>query len=388
MAHLKQIARRCSTLLFAFLTVAAYAAPGPLRVKGSGTPPKLFFACCDQGTADMQAWISNPQIISQLQQMHASLAVSISDFSPDRTQAVQQLNKDGIPVVAWLMLPADQGGYMNAQDAPEAAQRFAQFQAWTQQNHLRWVGVGLDIEPNYRQLQAEAKHRLHFRWLMLQRFFDYGQVQKARDAYTALIRQIQAAGYPVQTYQMDFLADERAVHSTLLERLFGIVDVRGNEEALMAYSSLNHAAGSALVWNYGPEAQTLAVGSTLYDKNAGPANDPLNWNELSNDLIVASHFTPTVGIYSLEGCIRQGFVPRLASFDWGQTVTIPAAAIKVTNQFHKRVRIAIWILSRLPYFLIALILLAIYVLFRLVQRRRKKKSRLLPPIDSDRPATP
>lgn len=374
MAHLQRIARRCATLLFALLTVVAHAAaPAPLQVRGSGAPPKLFFACCDQGTADMQAWISNPEIISQLQQMHASLAVSISDFSPERTQAVQQLNKDGIPVVAWLMLPADQGGYMNAQDAPEAAQRFAQFQTWTQQNRLHWVGVGLDIEPNFRQLQAEAKHKLHFRWLMLQRFFDYGQVQKARDAYTALIRQIQAAGYPVQTYQMAFLADERAVHSTLLERLFGIVDVRGNEEVLMAYSSMNHAAGSGLVWNYAPESQALAVGSTFYDKNAAPANGPLNWNELSNDLIVASHFTSTVGIYSLEGCIRQGFLPRLAAFDWEQTVTIPTSAIQITNQFHKRVRLAIWVLSRLPYILIALILLVIYVIFRLIQRRRRKK---------------
>jgi hypothetical protein len=325
----------------------------------------------------MQAWIANPEIIAQLQQMHASLALSISDFSPERTQAVQQLNKDGIPLVAWLMLPAEQGGYMNAQDAPEAAERFTQFQAWTRQNHLNWVGVGLDIEPNFQQLQAEAKHKLHFRGLMLQRFFDYGQVQQARDAYTALIRHIQAAGYPVQTYQMAFLADERAVHSTLLERLFGIVDVRGNEEALMAYSSVNHAAGAALVWNYGPGAQALAVGSTLFDKNAGPGNGPLNWNELSNDLIVASHFTPTVGIYSLEGCIRQRFMPRLAAFDWGQTVTIPASAMKVTQQFHKRIRIAIWILSRLPYFLIAVILLAIYAIFRLVRRRRKRRSKLL-----------
>ena len=374
MASLQQIARRCSTLLFAALTVAAYAAaPGPIQVTGSGTPPKLFFACCDQGAADMQSWISNPKIIAQLKDMHAELAFSISDFSPARTQAIEQLNQDGIPLVAWLMLPADQGGYMNAQDAPEAARRFVQFQAWTQQNHLRWVGVGLDIEPNFRQLQAEAKHKLRFRWLMIQRFFNYGQVQQARDAYTALIRQIHAAGYPVQTYQMAFLADERAVHSTLLERLFGIVDVRGDEEVLMAYGSLDHAAGAGLVWNYGPAAQVLAVGSTLADKNAGPGNGPLNWQELSNDLVVASHFTATVGIYSLEGCIRQGFLPQLATLDWGQTVTIPASAMKVTAQLHKRVRIAIWILSRLPYFLIAVILLAIYGIFRLMQRRRRKK---------------
>jgi hypothetical protein len=105
---------------------------------------------------------------------------------------------------------------------------------------------------------------------------------------------------------------------------------------VMAYSSIN-AAGSALVWNYGPTAQSLVIGCTLEDKNAGPANGPLNWNELSSDLIVASHFSSTVGIYSLEGCIRQGFLPRLASFDWGQTVTVSADAIKQAQQFRQRV---------------------------------------------------
>jgi hypothetical protein len=141
---------------------------------------------------------------------------------------------------------------------------------------------------------------------------------------------------------------------------------------VMAYSSIN-AAGSALVWNYGPTAQSLVIGCTLEDKNAGPANGPLNWNELSSDLIVASHFSSTVGIYSLEGCIRQGFLPRLASFDWGQTVTVSADAMKQAQQFRQRVGLAIWIISRLPYFLAAALLLVLYLLYRLRLRRREKK---------------
>jgi hypothetical protein len=41
--------------------------------------------------------------------------------------------------------------------------------------------------------------------------------------HEVLIREIQAHGHLVETHQFPFIADERRVHSTLLERLAGIV---------------------------------------------------------------------------------------------------------------------------------------------------------------------
>lgn len=93
---------------------------------------------------------------------------------------------------------------------------------------------------------------------------------------------------------MPFLAEERAVHSTLLERLFGIVDVRGDDEVLMGYSSFNHAAGGGVPLMYGPRTETLAVGTTSDDKAAGLTR--LSWEEFSRDLIVAAHFSRMVGV--------------------------------------------------------------------------------------------
>lgn len=69
-------------------------------------------------------------------------------------------------------------------------------------------------------------------------------------------------GYTVETYRFPFIADERDAHSTLLERIAGIVDVRADREALMLHTSLNSALDSALIWVYGPEAQAIVVGST------------------------------------------------------------------------------------------------------------------------------
>jgi hypothetical protein len=349
---------------------AAPAQAGSIQVHGPGVRPQLFFACCDQGMSDMESWVSNPEVISQLQELHAGLAVEISDFTLERAQAVRKLNEAGIPLTAWLVMSREQGHYLNGFNAPEAEERFTQFGQWTRENGLKWGAVGLDIEPNFDQLKEVGRHKGSFLWLMIRRFFDYRQVEQGREAYSMLIRRVQAAGYPVQTYQMPFLAEERAVHSTLIERLFGIVDVRGGDEVLMAYSSFNHAAGGGIPLLYGPQTQTLAVGTTLDDKAAGLA--ALTWEEFSRDLVVASHFSHLVGIYSLEGCIRQGFLPRMIALDWSQTVTIPAEQVTAAEKFDRHLRHAIWIFSRLPYIVIGLLLLAVWFVWRRLRRRRNQ----------------
>ena len=115
-------------------------------------------------------------------------------------------------LTAWLVMSREQGHYLNGFNAPEAAERFTQFEKWTRENELKWGAVGLDIEPNFQHLQEVHRHRRAFLWLLTKRFFDYGQIERGRGAYRALIGRIQAAGYTVQTYQMPFLAEEPAVH--------------------------------------------------------------------------------------------------------------------------------------------------------------------------------
>jgi hypothetical protein len=175
----------------------------------------------------------------------------------------------------------------------------------------------------------------------------------------------------VQTYQLPFLAEERETHSTLLERLFGIVDVRGNDEVLMAYSSFNHAAGGGIPLLYGPQTETLAVGITSDDKAAGMT--ALSWEEFSRDLIVAAHFSHVVGVYSLEGCIRNGYLPRMIALDWGQTVTIPASQIAAAEKFDRDVRHGIGFFSRLPYVVVVVLICVVAFVWWLVRRRTRRR---------------
>jgi hypothetical protein len=83
---------------------------------------------------------------------------------------------------------------------------------------------------------------------------------------------------------------------------------------------------------------------------------PLNWEEFSRDTIVASHFSHQVGVYSLEGCVRQGFLPRLETMDWNQGVEIPAAALARMHRFRAVVQGILWTASHLLYFVAAFLI--------------------------------
>ena len=347
---------------------------GDVLVPGKAGAPVLVFAS-DRPTGELAASLSQSGVISDLKSLKAGIAIALPDLSAERANIVKQLNEAGIPVTAWLTLPTDQGYYLNAENAGAARARFAAFEGWSTANGLRWGAIGLDIEPNIRDFADLRSSKWHIAATLLRRYFEPGRVRSARESYAELIKEIQWRGYPVETYQFPFIADERKMHSTLLERLAGIVDVRGDREVLMLYTSFNPAIDSALIWVYGPDAQTIAVGSTL-GSESDPHFTPLTWQEFSRDLLVAHHFTNVIGVYSLEGCLRQNFLPRLKTMNWDQPVVIAAESARKATQFRARIQRVIWIASHLTYFIAAIVagVVALIVL------RRRRRGRGIAPI--------
>lgn len=371
--------RSFSVLMFVLTAFVVYAFfanaskhPAAVRIQNQGTPPRLVFAC-DRPTNDLPK-LFTPDLIADIKELKAGVALSIEDFTPARAQVVRQLNAAGIPMTAWIVVP-NAGYYVNADNESQTATRFAEFDQWTRENNLRWDAVGLDIEPNFGEFGMLSGHKLRLISLMLRRAYDSRRIQRARGAYTALIRQMQSRGYYVQTYQLIPIADERKAHSTLLERVLGLVDVRGNEEVLMLYSSFNHAADAGIIWEYGPDSQAIAVGSTAASGN--PAADskypPLNWDEFSRDLIVARHFSSTVGVYSLEGCVRQGFISRLKAMDWKQPVVLSGDSIARVVRLRKRIHAVLWVGSHIVYFFVAFVLVMVGLVRVVVRWRRKRR---------------
>jgi hypothetical protein len=375
----------CITVLFAWICLQAGCAPTTnqkdIQIKRMpGAIPHLIFAC-DLNTESAETLFSRPDVLKDLKDLRAEIALSLPDYDSGRAKIVRQLNQDDIPVTAWLVMPSKLGYYFNANNATQAPGRFSDFETWTSIYGLRWASVGLDIEPeltDFAVVQNGSKWK--FLEKILWRSLSWERKRKALEArqiYDSLIRRIKKDGFSPQTYQLLFLSDERKAQSTILERVFGIVPVSGSMESLMVYSSFNHI-GPGLVYSYGKEAQSLTIGSTgsSDDTAVNKKFNPLNWDEFSNDLICASHFTHIIGVYNLQGCVHQGFLSRLPSFDWNQTIIIPAQSINKVNHFRRVVGVIIWFISYWIYILIFFIML-ISLLFRNWRKRRVKRKRLL-----------
>ncbi len=331
-----------------------------------------MFACCDHGVRQIQSLFANADVIADLKDLHAGIVVAISDFRPERAEIVHRLNQAGIPVIAGLTMSKGQDFYFNAGNATLAAARFAAFDTWSRDQGLRWDGVGLDIEPNFAEFATLKSHPWELFTTLLWRAVDVQRMRRARRTYAAVISNMRAQGYFVQTYQLPFLPIERHAHSSLLDRLLGTVDVRGDQEVLMLYTSYAGPVGAAMIWKLGPDAQAIAICCTDGDPAANSA--VLDWSRFSRDLIVAGHFSHVIGVYDLEGCERQGFLSRLKTMNWNQSVTIPADAIQRANRGLLVLGLVLWVSSHLVYIIVALLLAVALIARRWLIRIRKRVS--------------
>jgi hypothetical protein len=84
------------------------------------------------------------------------VSLALLDLSAERAAVVRRLNEVGIPVVAWLLLPKDQGYFLTMDNLPQMAARYTDFQAWTAQYNLCWAG--LDLELDIREFQQFAQN--------------------------------------------------------------------------------------------------------------------------------------------------------------------------------------------------------------------------------------
>ena len=330
--------------------------------------PELTFAC-ELESAELQALFSDQSIIDELLALQAGVSLGLLDLSPERVAVVRQLNTAGIPITAWLLLPKEEGYWFNIDNAPQAAARYAAFKAWTDEHDLQWAGVGIDIEPDFNEIQQILRGEGgQLASLVLRRIRDSGRALDGRLAYGALVREMRADGYQVTSYQLPFIVDERKVDSTLLQRALGIVDVPADRETLMLYTSFVRPVGPGFLNSYGADADVIGVGST----GGGVEIDglaALSWEEFSRDLRIAYRWSDDIFIFSLEGCAEQGFLARLRDFDWEQTLAMPTAQIEQVNRARAILRGALWASSH-PFTILAGLISLLFVM-RALRRLRQ-----------------
>lgn len=297
---------------------------------------------CELGRDGLTTLFSDDSVAEELQALGAGVVLMLSDLDAERANVVRKLNRAGIPVVAVPLVPVEDGYYFTADNAPRSAARYDEWKEWTSRYGLAWERLGLDIEPDIRLYQRIAEHPWRVLPILLRGLRDRRRPQRASTAYGALVTRMRADGWTVENYQFPPMADERRTGSSLLQRLLGLVDVTTDREVWMLYSSFLGGLGPGLLWSYGREASAIAVGSTggAPDIPGSPQVPTLTWDELARDLTLARHWCDEVLIHSLEGCVEQGFLPRLRSFTW-TTATPPSEARSATH-LRSALRAVLW----------------------------------------------
>lgn len=105
-----------------------------------------------------------PQVWRALQINRVSLYLHLRhgrDFGPrpggvtsDAVALVRKANALGIPVVAWVVIPYDQGYWAYQGNAQANFTAVRDWTAWTRRNRLRFVSVALDQEFSWQNLQT------------------------------------------------------------------------------------------------------------------------------------------------------------------------------------------------------------------------------------------
>lgn len=300
--------------------------------------PQLTFYCelPHQALTDLFA---DPSVAETLRQLGAAVSLGLLDLSQERAEVVRELNRTGIPVVAWLLLPEEQGYWFNLDNSAAALERYREFRVWTGAEQLRWAGIGLDIEPDIRLFANWRDNPWRTLAAALWRLGDRGRLARARGDYHQLIAAARQDGYRVDVYAFPLIADERRAGSTLLQRLSGLVDLEADREVWMLYTSQLRPYGTGLLGSYGPEAQSIAVGVTGGGVDTGVVDArPLSWSEFARDLLMARQSTEDIHIFSLEGCIEQGFLGRLVDFDWADALDAPVEAERQIDRLRRILR--------------------------------------------------
>lgn len=307
---------------------------------------------CELRAQELKKLFEDRFVFDDLKTLNAGISLGILDLSPERANVVKKLNRLGIPVTAWLLLPEEQGYWFNLGNYAEATARYQAFKVWSEENQLEWAAVGLDIESDINEMKRFTDERGAVIQKAIKRLKDTIGYRAAKKAYEALVAQIHADGYLVESYHFPLIVDDRDAGSTVLQRVAGLADVAVDREVLMLYSSFFRPHGHSVLWSYAQHAQAIGIGNTGGGVQAGALeNVPyLTWDEFATDLRLARRSGKPIYVFSLEGCVTQGFLPRLVTFDWQAEVDLPKT--KLVSAGRSSLQGLLWVVER-PFVVLA-----------------------------------
>ncbi len=277
-------------------------------------------------------------LIPSLQKLQAEIRMGIMDLTPERAAIVRKLNQAGIPVIACLMLPMEDGS--------KAIERYIATKKWAADNQLNFkgIGIGLEFDKNDAKLIKENTGK----WIrkIPGRLYGKSVMEDAREQYANLIKMIKADGYFSESYYVPFIKDEITANRSALQLVTRLTAIKTDREIPLLYSSY-FGFGDGLIQVYGFDANvkyvvlgTTARGDTTYTKSG-----ILEYEELIRDIDIAAKKMEEIHISNLEGCVENGYLSKLLEHQYDSTLVINQEEVTDIKEIRDNFQTASKILS-------------------------------------------
>lgn len=255
----------------------------------------LTFICALEPKA-LRGLFENRFVLDDLKSLGAGVALVARDFSEERAQAVRLLNRLGIPVSAWLLLPGERGSWVDSANPAQAAELYQALKRWSEVKGLSWSAVGFGASE---ALNLSPRKR--------------GNAAARGLAAGTLVEQAHADGFAVELVYTGLEAPRNHSLASPLGR--GVLEaVPGVErriwlrplKGLAPRTEAGQASGGAneVCVSAGQEGMSLEGG------------EPKTWLEFVRDIRAARQKSKAVYVLTLESCASQGFLDPLVTLDW------------------------------------------------------------------------
>jgi hypothetical protein len=306
-----------------------------IQIIGSALQAKPVFSFFNEmkGPA-LKQMFEDTSLIPTLQALQAEIRMGMIDLTPERAEVLRKLNKAGIPVVLWLLLPEEQGYWFHSGNGEQAIGRYKEIKAWAEAAGIKFKGIGIDLELDMNDVKLAKSDP----WALVRklpgRLYDKKRITEGHRIYGELLQLIEKDGHPVESYFASFVKDETAIGSTAIQQLTGFLDVKVEKEIPMLYTSfMGNPYGLLKVYALDLNLPYVALGST--GGGVDTTLPTLNWEQLAHDILVVAPSVQEIHIFSLEGCVQKGFLPKLLQFDYNQTITEAPKQVETVKTFQK-----------------------------------------------------
>jgi len=327
----------------------------------SQNKPKISFFN-EMKSGPLMELFSDSTVVQDLKKLNAEIRMGIMDISTERAEIIRTLTNEGIPVVAWLLLPEEEGYWFHAGNGDQAIARYQEVKRWADSHFIQLAGIGMDLELDYNDVIAAKENPWSLLTSLPPRLYDRSEVEEGRKKYAKLISMIKADGYMVESYYASFVKDETAVGNTSIQQLTKFLDIKTDREIPMLYSSfMGNADGLLEVYGREPGIKTIALGST--GGGIDPSLPTLTWEDLTHVLNLSSRFADEVHIFSLEGAVEKGYLKKLTTFEFNPDITPDPKQIESVRDLQRFFKGLSQVLSYPTLFFTGLILIVALGLF-------------------------